>query len=291
MSSHVHVPRSGHAARVAGRLVLTAVVIAVVVIVFFLPYVWIVTSSFKSQGGIFTDVSPLSWRTFIPVEPTFDAYRTLFGQKGIGRPFVNSLIVSTLQVLLTVILCSMAAYALTRIKFRGRELIFGLILLTFILPVEALVVPLYQVVSDVGLQDTLAGAFVPFIASPFGLFLLRQAFQEIPRELDEAAILDGAGHFRIFFSVILPNVRTALATLALVTFLFSWNAFLWPLVVEKSPENTMLQTAIAQSGSPGELPNWAVTFAGASIATVPLVILFLVLQKHFIRGMATSGLK
>jgi ABC-type glycerol-3-phosphate transport system permease component len=125
----------------------------------------------------------------------------------------------------------------------------------------------------------------------FGLFLLRQAFEQIPAELDEAARIDGAGHIRVFWSVILPNVRTALATLILIKFLFSWNAFLWPLVAIQTQENQVIQVAVAHSAAPDYLPNWGLTFAGAAIATVPLVILFLFLQRYFVRGLATTGMK
>ena len=163
--------------------------------------------------------------------------------------------------------------------------------MTFLLPIESLMVPLYMHVTKLGMSDTLIGVFIPWIASPFGLFMLRQAFEDLPRELDEAARIDGAGHVRIFWSVVLPNVRTTLATLALVTFLFSWNAFLWPLVIIHSPRNQVVQLAIAQSVSIGQLPNWGETFAGATIATVPLIILFLFLQRYFVRGIALTGVK
>jgi ABC-type glycerol-3-phosphate transport system permease component len=163
--------------------------------------------------------------------------------------------------------------------------------MTFLLPIESLMVPLYQVVARIGLQDTLIAAFIPWIASPFGLFLLRQAFEELPRELDDAATIDGAGHLRIFWSIVLPNIRTALATLALVTFLFSWNNFLWPLVILQSPENQVIQLAIAQSVAPGQLPNWGETFAGAMVATLPLILLFVFLQRFFVRGIAMTGVK
>ncbi len=227
----------------------------------------------------------------MPSAPTFDNFVALFRDRGLGRALLNSAIVSACQVGFTLVLCSLAAYGLTRIRFRGANVVFGLVLLTFLLPLESLMVPLYMTASALNLQDTLVGAFVPWIASPFGLFLLRQSFEELPRELDEAARLDGAGHLRIFWSIVLPNVRVALVTLGLVTFLFSWNAFLWPLVILSSPRNAVVQIAIAQSVAPGQLPNWGETFAGATIATVPLIVLFLFLQRFFIRGVALSGVK
>ncbi len=274
-------------ARIAGG---TAVLLAIGVF-FLAPYAWIVASAFKPQSEIFRDLRPLSWRSFLPGAPTLANFAGLFDERGLGRALLNSAIVSGCQVVLTLVLCSLAAYGLTRIRFRGANLVFGLVLLTFLLPIESLMVPLYMTVSALHLQDTLAGAFIPWIASPFGLFLLRQSFEELPRELDEAARLDGAGHFRIFWSVVLPNVRVSLVTLGLVTFLFSWNAFLWPLVVLSSPRNAVVQIAIAQSVAPGQLPNWGETFAGVTVATVPLILLFLFLQRFFVRGIAMTGMK
>jgi len=273
------------------RLGLGLVVLLVVVAVFLGPYAWIAASSFKPQDEIFRDLEPLSWRTFWPTSPTIENVVHLFENRRMGRALLNSAIVSTCQVILTLVLCSTAAYGLTRIRFRGANLVFALVLMTFLLPLESLVVPLYMTVSGLSLQDTLIGAFIPWIASPFGMFLLRQYFEELPRELDEAARLDGAGHFRIFWSIVLPNVRVPMVTLALVTFLFSWNAFLWPLVILSSPDNTVVQIAIAQSVAPGQLPNWGETFAGATVATVPLILLFLFLQRFFVRGVALSGVK
>jgi multiple sugar transport system permease protein/putative chitobiose transport system permease protein len=281
----------GNLARRARRLMLGFAMLAVIAAIFLAPYAWIVASSFKPQFFIFRDMTPIGWRTFVPANPTLANFIHLFVDRGIGRALLNSAIVSASQVAFTLILCSAAAYGLTRIKFRGRDVVFVIILMTALLPIESLMVPLYQIVTRVGFQDTLIGAFIPWIASPFGLFLLRQAFEDLPRELDDAARIDGAGHFRIFWSIVLPNVRTALATLALITFLFSWNAFLWPLVILQSTENTVVQVAIAQSVAPGQLPNWGETFAGATIATVPLILLFLSLQRFFVRGMAMSGMK
>lgn len=273
------------------QIVAGTAILLVILAVFLGPYAWVVASSFKPQFAIFRDLKPISWATFFPSEPTIANFVHLFENRGIGRALVNSAIVSSCQVLGTLALCSMAAYGLTRIRFKGSNVVFALVLMTFLLPIESLMVPLYIHVTGLGLADTLVGVFIPWIASPFGLFMLRQAFEEIPRELDEAARIDGAGHFRIFWSIILPNVRTPLATLALVTFLFSWNAFLWPLVILHSPRNHVVQLAIAQSVSIAQLPNWGETFAGATIATVPLIVLFLFLQRYFVRGIALTGVK
>lgn len=273
------------------RGAMVALVIVVILCCFLAPYAWIVSSSFKNQLTLFNDVTPLSWRAFFPIEGTFENYRTLFERTNVLTALLNTAIVSGGQVALTLLLCSMAAYSLTRIRFPGAKIVFVLILLTFLLPIEAMMVPLYQVVSGLGLSNSLLGVMIPWIASPFGLFLLKQAFEELPVELEDAARIDGAGHVRIFFSIVLPNVKVPMLTLGLITFLFSWNSFLWPLVIVQDPANQVIQVAIAQQGSPTQLPNWGETFAGATVATLPLILLFLALQKYFTQGMTTSGIK
>lgn len=273
------------------RALFVALVIALILCCFLAPYAWIVASSFKNQLTLFNDVTPLSWKAFFPVEGTWENYRTLFERTNVLRALVNTAIVAGGQVALTLLLCAMAAYSLTRIRFPGAKIVFVMILLTFLLPIEALMVPLYQVVSGLGLSNTLLGIMIPWIASPFGLFLLKQAFEELPVELEDAARIDGAGHVRIFFSIVLPNVKVPMLTLGLITFLFSWNSFLWPLVIVQDPAHQVIQVAIAQQGSPTQLPNWGETFAGATVATLPLILLFLLLQKYFTQGMTTSGIK
>lgn len=273
------------------RAFFVTLVIALILCCFLAPYAWIVASSFKNQLTLFNDVTPLSWKAFLPVGGTIENYQSLFKRTNVLTALANTAIVAGGQMALTLLLCSMAAYSLTRVSFPGAKIVFVLILLTFLLPIEALMVPLYQVVSGLGLSNTLLGVMIPWIASPFGLFLLKQAFEELPVELEDAARIDGAGHVRIFFSIVLPNVKVPMLTLGLITFLFSWNSFLWPLVIVQDPANQVIQVAIAQQGSPTQLPNWGETFAGATVATLPLILLFLLLQKYFTQGMTTSGIK
>ena len=280
--------------RAAGRLIRRVRFVLfglVLFVVFVVPYEWMVASSFKGQYVIFQDVSPLSIGAFIPRNITFDNFVWLQQNRAVLRALLNSAIVAVAQVAGTVIISAPAAYAMSRMSFRGRNVLFLVILLTFMVPTEALIVPMYSVVSGYGLSNNLAAVFLPWVASPFALFLLRQAFDSIPRELDEAAVIDGASHWQVFRHVILPNATTALATVVLVTFLFSWNAFLWPLVILQSPDLTVVQVAIAQSVVPGELPNWGTTFAGATLASMPILVLFVFLQRYFIRGFVLSGLK
>lgn len=274
-----------------GKWIFGVLMLLVIGVVFLLPFMWIISSGFKSQEDIFAGLVPFSWGAFLPLNPTLDNFVQLFVEKGVGQSLLNSFAVAAIEVIGALVVCSLAAYALTRMRWKGRNAVFALILVTFMLPVEAMFVPLYRVVSGMGLADNLWGVALPGVASVFGLFLLKQAFEDIPRELDEAARIDGAGHFRIFFSIILPNVKTALATLILVKFLFSWNMFLWPLVAIQSPGLKLIQVAVAHEVDPNSLPNWGLTFAGATIAVVPVLILFLLLQRYFVKGMATTGMK
>jgi ABC-type glycerol-3-phosphate transport system permease component len=281
------------AARRVARGTAATVVLIIVIVIFAMPLIWITVSSFKSEQTIFADLIPFSWRTFIPLHPTLANYRSLFADHGVGRNVLNSFIIAIMQVVGALVLCTLAAYALTRLRFRGRNVIFGFILVTFMVPVEALLVPLYTVVSGLGLQDTLVAVSLPWLANVFGLFLLRQYFEEFPRELDEAARLDGAGHIRILWSIILPNVRAGLASMSLIIFLFAWNSFLWPLVINGEPSVAPLQVAISGflSPNPTSPPVWGLIFAGCVVAIIPLIVLFLLLQRYFVRGLASSGLK
>lgn len=288
-STAVHVP-TPRGRRVAATALYWFISI-LLLLAFLGPFIWILSSSFKPQAFIFRDVTPLSWRTFMPTSANLDNYRNAFSQEHVGQALINSAIVSGSQVVLTVLLATPAAYALTRLTFRGQGLLFTLIFITFMVPAEVLILPLFQIATKLHVANTLPGVFLPFVASPFALFLLRQAFRDVPKELDEAAIIDGAGHFRIMTRVILPNVKPALATLVLMTFLFSWNAFLWPLIVIESPARQLIQVAIAINTVPGELPNWGPVFAGAVIAVLPVLVLFLFVQRYFIRGFVMSGLK
>jgi multiple sugar transport system permease protein/putative chitobiose transport system permease protein len=262
-----------------------------ILIVFLAPFLWLLASSFKDQTAIFRDVDHLSIWTFLPRSATLENFHEVLFNRGLGRAMLNSTIVAVAQVVGTVAVCSLAAYPLTRMRIRGRDALFVVLIVTMLVPTEALVVPLYGIVSKIGLSNSLWAIFLPWVASPFGLFLMRQAFLEVPHELDEAATLDGAGHIRILFSILLPNVKASLATLSLITFMFAWNAFFWPLVAIQSSSKQVVQVALAQLVVPGELPNWGIILAGAVIATVPVLTLFALLQRFFVAGLTSSAVK
>lgn len=263
----------------------------VIFVLFVTPFVWMVASAFKSQNDIFKDLFPLSIWTFLPNQPTLDNFASVLGERGLGKNLLNSAIVAVAQVVLTAVVCSMAAFAFARLHFWGRDPLFGLVLIAALIPFEVNMVPLYQVVRGMGLQSTYWALFLPWIANPFGIFLLRQAFLEVPRDYEDAAFIDGASHLQVFWHVILPLARPALVTLVLLTFLWSWNAFLWPLIVMQDPSKQVVQVAIAGFNAPEVIPAWGDIFAASTVATLPVLALFLALQRHYIRGMALSGMK
>jgi len=183
-----------------------------------------------------------------------------------------------------------AGYAFSRLPFRGQGVVFAVYLATMMIPLQVLIVPLFSELKAFGLLNSYLGALLPTFATAFGIFLLRQAINQVPRELDEAATIDGAGHFRIFWTIILPNIRPALATLVVFAFMGSWNSFLWPLVVLRSPELQTLPVALA--GLVGQYSTqWDIVMAGSVVSVLPMLALYIFAQKYIIQGVASSGIK
>ncbi|MFI7541158.1 carbohydrate ABC transporter permease [Actinoplanes sp. NPDC049599] len=257
-------------------------------LVFIAPLVWMLTTSFKSADEA-TRVPP----TLLPAEPTTSAYATLFGgdsQAPVLRWFLNSLVAAGGQALLVLAVAAMAAYALARMEFRGKKIIFALIIATLFVPIFTLLIPNFLLIDRLGLLDTLWALIIPGAASAFGVFFLRQFFLGLPRELEEAALLEGANSWQIFTKVILPLSKPALATLAVISFLTNWNDFLWPVYVMFSPEKFTLPPGLGTlQGAYGI--NYPVIMAGAALASIPALILFMVSQRYIIEGVSRSGLK
>lgn len=259
--------------------------------VFAFPVVWAALTSLKSTASVIATRYPLSVWSFFPPQPTLENYAALFTELNFGRYLLNTAIASGGQVLLVVITSTLAGYAFARLRFPGREVLFALTLLTAFIPLEVILVPLYQVVSGMGLTSTYPALFLPFAAQPFGIYLMRQSFMQIPTELDDAARVDGAGTWRIFWRIAMPNVKPALATLVLIQFIWSWNAYLWPLVIMQDPNKQIVQVMLA--GLKGS-PNYSLDgplFAGLTFVTVPLIVMAIVLQRHYVRGLMTSGIR
>lgn len=268
----------------SGRLVLLAGLLGVL---FLAPLAWMVSTSFKSTNEVAE--AELS---IIPDDPSLEGYRRILDapQAPVGRWFVNSLLAATLQSALVLVTATMAAYALARLDFAGKKLLTGLVLATLFVPPISLLVPNFVIVSNLGWLDSRLAVIVPGAAGAFGVFFLRQFFKSLPVELEEAALLDGCGRWRIFLKVILPLSRPALATLALLTFLTNWNDFLWPLFVLFSPENLTLQPGLSTLQS-AFTTDHASIMAGGVIASVPVLVFFAMSQRFVIEGVSRSGLK
>ena len=254
-------------------------------LIFVLPLVQMVLTSFMSSAEI-NQFPP----RLIPTSLHLEGYRHLFTETKALRWFVNTVIVSSIAVVSHLVLCSMAGYGFARLKFAGRGLAFVLILATVMIPIQLLMIPTYLMFARIGIVDTLAAAFVPWLASAFGIFLMRQFFLGLPVELEEAALIDGCGRWRTFRSIVLPLAKPALTTLAIITLLWSWNDLLWPLVAISDDSRFTLQIGLANFQGMRRT-EWSQLMAGNVLATMPLILAFLFAQKKFIATMTFTGIK
>lgn len=273
--------------RVNPGTVLRYTALALLALLFISPLIFMLVTSFKTRADA-AGVPP-SW---IPDPFTTQAYQTILGSSStpVLRWFFNSLGAALANAVLVVSTAALAAYALARMRFRGRGLVFGLIIATLFVPPVILVIPNYLIVGELGWLNTLAAVIIPTAASAFGVFFLRQFFLGIPEELEEAARLDGANAWQIFTQVVLPLSRPALATLSLLALLTNWNDFLWPVYVLFSPEVQTLPAGLSTLQSANSV-RYDLLMAGAVVASVPVLLLFVFLQRFIIEGVSRSGLK
>lgn len=250
------------------------------------PFLWMVLSSFKTEGEIRL-VPPTWW----PHSPTLDNYRTLLSGLHFPRYFLNSAVVAGLITAGNLVFCSAIGYALAKLRFIGQRALFGLVLGAVMVPSMVTFVPLFVLVAQLGLTNTYRGLVLPYLAWPLGAFLMRQFLLSIPDELLESARVDGAGELRIFLRIVLPLCRPALAALGILTFLTYWNSFLWPLVVATTEEKYTLPVALALYSVGQNQTKFGLLLAGSVVVVLPVLIVFIVLQRHFVRGIATTGLK
>jgi len=270
-------PRRGRLGRVLLYLLLV-----VVAIFFLLPLVVVFSASLKFSAEILTDTG------IIPRDPGFENYQALFARAEFVEWFRTSAIVSTLGTAITIIITSLSAYAFARIDFPFKNLLFGLLITTLVLPGVMFLVPQFKLIGDLGLYDTLPAFALPGLAGVFGVFFMRQFFLGLPVELEEAAYVDGASRLRTFTSIALPLAGPALATLAVITFLAFWNDYLWPTIVcqNNCPLPAGLRLLQRQyTGDPG------LVMAGAAVAAIPVLLLYLLLQRYIVQSVASSGIK
>ena len=269
---------------------------------FIFPLLFMVSASFKSSNdAIFSDMQSI--RGFLPVgNLTLDNYGTVFAASPFLRFLVNSIIVSTIAVILGVFFNSMAAFALSRLKWKGQKIVLAIIIATLIIPFETIVVPLLLLVNSLpnlsfsggialtqGWFDTYQVQIIPFITSAFSIFLFYQFFKGIPVELDEAALVDGASYFQIYRQIIMPNAGPVIAAVAIFTFLGSWNSFLWPNMVIQSED--VRPVMVGMNYFFQQNTQWGVVMAYATMVTLPVLALFLAFQRSFITSMASTGIK
>jgi multiple sugar transport system permease protein len=272
--------------RLIERILIYAVLIGFALVVL-LPLIWMLSTSFKPKSQWFA--REVEW---IPRTFTWENYEKIFGNRStpIGRWFLNSIILGTITTALTLIIDSLAAYAYARLEFPGRKVIFAILLSTLFLPGIMFLVPNFITVFRLNLLNTFPGVFLPALAGVFGVFFLRQFFESIPKELEEAAQIDGANTFQTFWGVVLPLAKPALATLAVITFLASWNDFLWPLLI--------LKDRVLQTLPPGlrtlqgaYTSEYGQMMAGATIAAIPVLILYVAMQRYIVESVASTGVK
>lgn len=255
--------------------------------VMLLPLLWLVSTALKSPSENIFAFPPQLW----PQEPTLENFQRVWAIEPLfGRYFLNSTIVAALTVLFNVVFCSLAAYPLARLSFAGRNFIFALIVATIMIPFQIVMIPLYILVFRLGLLNTYWGMILPSLASAFGIFLMRQAFQGVPKELEEAARMDGCSELGIWWHVMLPAVRPATITLALFVFIGAWGDFLWPLIVLRDQEMYTLPLGVATLASSLSRDERLVA-AGSVLSILPIVLVFVFLQRYILPTQSGSGLK
>jgi multiple sugar transport system permease protein len=268
-----------------GRTGSTGIFLALVVIcvVTIFPLVWMVSGAFKPGSDVYS-------LSILPETPTLDNFRYVFTEVPFFRYMLNSFFVSATITVIALFFHSMAAYALARLNFPGRELIFTLIFATLLVSLPVILVPLFVLVRAMGLLNSYGGLIIPAIFHAFGIFLLRQFYLGVPKELEEAAILDGAGYWRVYLNIILPLSRPILAALAVFFFLANWNSFLWPLTVTSDPNLWVVQTGIASFQTQyASAQNYIM--AAAVVVAMPTMLLFFIFQRQLVESIKTSGFK
>jgi multiple sugar transport system permease protein len=247
------------------------------------PLLYMISIGFKTPTEVFQP-------SLIPKSPTWNNYVYVLTQVPFVRYLINTLIVSGAVTIIALWFHTMAGYALARLRFPGRETIFVLIFSTFLVSLPVIIVPLFILVRTMGMLNTYAGLIVPAIFNAFGIFLLRQYYLSLPRELEEAAVIDGAGYWRIYWSVILPLSRPIIAALAILFFLANWNSFLWPLTVAGDQSLWVVQVGIANFKSQYSA-SWNYIMAASTIVAAPMLVLFVIFQRQIMESIKTQGLK
>ena len=266
---------------------LTYLVLAIPALIMLIPFAWMLSTSLKPVEYILRTEPQ-----FIPDPATTDSYTDLINLMPIDRMLFNSAFVAIVGTAGQVIVSALAASAFSRLEWRGRNTVFVLYLLTMMIPRQVTLIPQFILIRQLGWVNTYQGLILPGLFSAFGVFLLRQSFLSMPRELEEAAFIDGANHLTVFWRIVLPISKPALATLSVLSFMEYWNSYLWPLFVARKDVFMTLPVGLAKlQGGPRALTQWNMVMAGAVITVLPILIVYLLTQKWFIRSVTLSGIK
>ncbi|MEU6824114.1 carbohydrate ABC transporter permease [Streptomyces atriruber] len=265
--------------------VATHAVLSLGALVMVFPFLWQLLTALKTLAET-SRVPP----TFLPDTWNWSSFDEVFTALPFREMLTNSLINTVGRTLGQLVFCSLAAYAFARMQFRGRNALFALFLSVLMVPSSLLVLPQYDIIQSLGLLNSTPALFLPGMFSAFGTFMLRQFFLTLPKELEEAARIDGAGPFRIFWSIMLPLIRPALAALAVITAMWSWNDLLWPLIVNTDPQQMPISAGLTSLKGQYET-NYPVMMAGSLIASLPMLLVYVFLQRHFVQSVALSGSK
>jgi len=266
---------------------LTYLALTVLALIMLIPFAWMLSTSLKPAEYILRATPQ-----FIPNPATTSSYTDLAKLIPVDRMLFNSAFVAIAGTMGQVVVSAMAAYAFARMQWRGREAVFVLYLLTMMVPRQVTLIPQFILIRQLGWVNSYQGLILPGLFSAFGVFLLRQSFLGMPRELEEAAFIDGANHLTVFWRIVLPSSRPALATLSVLSFMEYWNSYLWPLFVARQDMFMTLPVGLAKlQGGPRALTQWNMVMAGAVITVLPIVIMYLLAQKWFVRSVTLSGIK
>ncbi len=254
-------------------------------ILILIPYVWMISGSFKTEGEIFS-----SGLNVIPAQFAVDNYVKAWNRTPLGRYMLNSFIMAGTETLLVLCTSVLAGYAFARLRFPGRDLLFMLVLGTMMIPTQVTMIPSFILIKWLGWIDTFQGLIVPRAVMAFGIFLMRQFFMSIPFELEEAARIDGCSRLRLLTQIMLPLTGPAVATLAIFSFTNSWNEFFWPLIVSTSDATKTIQVALAAMKG-GEMVEWTLVLPTVTLSALPTLVIYLCLQRYFTKGVVMSGIK
>ena len=268
-------------------LTLSYVALALVTFLMIFPLIIVVIVSFTPNAVTQTwppKIIPSAW--------TLDNYTSLFQRLPIGRELLNTIVFAGAVTIISVFFDSLAAYGLSRVDFMGRGILLAVLIATMMIPAMALLIPVYKLLGSMGLVNSYLGIIIPRMADVGGIFLLRQFFISIPKDLDNAARIDGASEFRIFAQIILPNAVPAILTVGMFNFMGNWNDLLWPLIMTSKPETRTITAGLAMlTGHGSSVTPYGVVMAGALISALPLLIVFFFVQKRFVEGIAMTGMK